>query len=187
MSSFNQITIVGNLGKDPETRTAGSAQVCSFSVAVSDPFKKDHTDWFYVDAFGKAGEFAAQYLKKGNKVLVTGRISSREHDGKTYWTINAADVRNMTPREQGEGGGQGGGGGGGNRNQGGGNQGQQGGGGGGWGGGGGGQQGGGNNGGWGGGGNQSGGGGGNRNQGGGGGGWGGGGGGGAGGDDPIPF
>lgn len=186
MSSFNQITIIGNLGTDPETRTAGSSQVCSFRVAVSDPFKKDHTDWFSVDAWGKAGEFAAQYIKKGHKVVVTGRIGSREYEGKTYWTINASDVRSLTPRDQdgGQGGGQGGGGnnnrgnqggggGGGNwgnNNQGGGNnQGQQGGnqGGGGWGG---------NSGG-------GGGGGGNRNQGGGGqGGWGGG-----GGDDPIPF
>ncbi len=81
--SFKQITIMGNLGKDPEIRTVGNATVGSFSVAVSEKFKNkegeqvDKTTWFRVDAWqqGEKGLVSAlikPYLKKGQSVLIQG-------------------------------------------------------------------------------------------------------------------
>ncbi|HWZ65522.1 MAG TPA: single-stranded DNA-binding protein [Patescibacteria group bacterium] len=89
--SINQVILLGNLTRDPELRAIPSGQnVCSFSLAVnrswqgSDGQAQDAVDYFDVTAWGKLGELVNQYLKKGRKCLVMGRLSQRswEQDGQ---------------------------------------------------------------------------------------------------------
>ena len=89
--SINQVILMGNLTRDPELRTTPSGQsVCSFSLAVnrswqgSDGQQQDAVDYFDVTAWGKLGELVNQYLAKGRKCLVMGRLSQRswEQDGQ---------------------------------------------------------------------------------------------------------
>jgi len=89
--SINQVILMGNLTRDPELRTTPSGQnVCSFSLAVnrswqgSDGTQQDAVDYFDVTAWGKLGELVNQYLSKGRKCLVQGRLSQRswEQEGQ---------------------------------------------------------------------------------------------------------
>ena len=88
------ITIAGRIGKDAETRnTQGGDQVTGFTVAVDEGFgDKKRTIWFDVSQWGKRGAAVAPYLKKGSSVTVTGDLSTREYEGKTYLTIRAHDL-----------------------------------------------------------------------------------------------
>lgn len=88
------ITIAGNIGKNAETRqTQGGDSVTGFSVAVEERNGQDkRTIWFDCSLWGKRGSSLAQYLTKGSKVAVSGDLSTREHDGKTYLTIRADQV-----------------------------------------------------------------------------------------------
>ncbi len=88
--SFNQVTLMGNLTRDPELRSTPNGQnVCSFSLALNRSYKGADGDWKevtdYVDivAWGPLGERVAQYLTKGRPALVSGRLQSRswEQDG----------------------------------------------------------------------------------------------------------
>ena len=88
-----QVQLVGNLGRDPETRQVGDTSVCVMSVAVGRKVKgEDVTDWFRVNAWGKLGETCAQYLSKGSQVVVAGALEpqSYEKDGQTRMSL---DVR----------------------------------------------------------------------------------------------
>ncbi len=89
--SFNQVTLMGNLTRDPELRTTPSGQsVCNFSLALNRSYKgqdgewKEMTDFIDVVAWGPLGERVAQYLTKGRPALVSGRLQSRswEQDGQ---------------------------------------------------------------------------------------------------------
>jgi single-strand DNA-binding protein len=89
--SFNQVTLMGNLTRDPELRTTpNGASVCSFSLALNRSYKNSEGNWQevtdYVDivAWGPLGERVAQYLTKGRPALVSGRLQSRswEQDGQ---------------------------------------------------------------------------------------------------------
>jgi len=78
---YQTIIIAGNLGKDPEMRYTPSGQaVTNFNVAVNDNYtnsqgeRVERTIWFRVSTWGKQAEICAQYLKKGRKVLVEGRL-----------------------------------------------------------------------------------------------------------------
>jgi len=95
---MKQITIAGNVGAKPaETRTTqGGNTVTSFSIAVGGYENGEKTTtWFDVSMWGKRGEAAAQFATKGAKMTVTGDLSTREHDGKTYLKIRAD---NFTPQ-----------------------------------------------------------------------------------------
>lgn len=79
--SFHTIIVVGNLGRDPEMRYTPSGQaVTNFSVAVNDSYTSnsgeriDRTIWFRISAWGKQAETCNEYLRKGRRVLVEGRI-----------------------------------------------------------------------------------------------------------------
>jgi single-strand DNA-binding protein len=80
---FQELIIVGNVGKDPEMRYTPSGQaVTSFSVATNRTYKDaageqiKETTWFRVSAWGKTGEAVNSYVHKGSKVLVTGRLNA---------------------------------------------------------------------------------------------------------------
>jgi len=88
------VTIAGNIGKDAAIHEMqGGDKVTRWSVAVNDGFgDKKRTLWFDCAMFGLRGEKVAQYLTKGGKVTVSGDLSKREHEGKTYLTIRVAEV-----------------------------------------------------------------------------------------------
>lgn len=91
--SFHTIILIGNLGRDPEMRYTPSGQaVTSFSVASNRSYtdnngqKVDETIWFRVTAWGKQAEICSQYLHKGSKVLVEGRLTPDKNGGPRIWT-----------------------------------------------------------------------------------------------------
>ena len=87
---MNNVTLVGNLGKDPEYRE-GSTNVCKFSVAVQDGYgDKKRTDWIPIVCFGKTADNCNKFLRKGSKVWVVGRIQtgSYEKDGRKIYTTD---------------------------------------------------------------------------------------------------
>src|SRR5919202_247479 len=102
--SFNKITIVGNLGRDPELRyTPQGTAVCSFTMASNERRKdkngmqQDFTTWFRVTLWGRQAETVSKYLSKGRSVHVEGRLHVEEwndRDGKQRYTleVNASDV-----------------------------------------------------------------------------------------------
>jgi single-strand DNA-binding protein len=105
MASFNKITIVGHLGRDPELRyTPQGTAVCNFSVATSEKRKdktgemQDHTTWFRVSVWGRQAEVANQYLTKGKPIYIEGRLRQEEFtdkDGKarTSLEVMATDLQ----------------------------------------------------------------------------------------------
>jgi len=119
--SLNQVTLMGNLTRDPELRqTPSGQQVCSFSLALNRSYKDQSGEWQeatdYVDvvAWGPLGERVAQYLKRGSRTLVQGRIQSRswEQEGQKRSKVEvlANDVTFLDSRgEGGESNGMGGG------------------------------------------------------------------------------
>jgi len=83
MPALNKVQIIGNLGKDPETRALPSGKkVASFTVAVNRRFKngdgetKEATEWFDVEAWERLGEVCQQYLSKGRLVFIEGRLQT---------------------------------------------------------------------------------------------------------------
>lgn len=86
---MNKFQFLGRLTKDPEVRVAPATgnQVTSFSVAVNRRFASPNgerqTDFFNLTAFGKIGEFCSKYFKKGQQVLVEGRIQNRTWEDQT--------------------------------------------------------------------------------------------------------
>ncbi|MBI9044465.1 MAG: single-stranded DNA-binding protein [Anaerolineaceae bacterium] len=85
---YHTIVFVGNLGRDPEMRyTPSGKAVTSFSVAVSDGFgDRKKTIWFRVSAWEKQAESCNNYLQKGSKVLVEGRLQSSDSGNPRIWT-----------------------------------------------------------------------------------------------------
>jgi single-strand DNA-binding protein len=114
---YHTIIIVGNLGKDPEMRYTPSGQaVTSFSVASNRKYTSSNgeqvneTIWFRISAWGKQAEICNQYLKKGSKVLVEGRLTpDKNTGGPRIWQkqdgssgssfeVNAQTVRFLSTR-----------------------------------------------------------------------------------------
>src|SRR5471030_1072800 len=114
--SFNQAIIMGNLTRDPELRsTPGGQQVASFSVATNRTWmdgsgeRKEAVEYHEIVAWGKLGELVAQYLVKGRKVMVIGRLQTQswEKDGikRQRTEIVATDVNFLDSRGGGDDGG----------------------------------------------------------------------------------
>lgn len=91
---MKSITIAGNIGKDAVTRTTQSnEQVTSWSVAVEERNGQEkRTIWFDCSLWGKRGTLLSQYMTKGSRVAVSGDLSTREHEGRTYLTVRANEV-----------------------------------------------------------------------------------------------
>lgn len=99
---MNKCTIIGNLTRDPESRTTDTSSVCSFTVAVN-RYKGDVADYFRVSAWGGRGESCQSYLHKGSKVCVVGRISAnvyQANDGtaKVSLDLLAEEVEFLDPK-----------------------------------------------------------------------------------------
>ena len=108
--TMNKILIIGNLGSDPEMRyTPNGNPVTSFTVATNRRYRtsagenKEETEWFRISAWNRLAETSNQYLQRGSKVYVEGRLSSRTYvgnDGETRVSldVNASEVRFIDSR-----------------------------------------------------------------------------------------
>ncbi|MDB5853539.1 MAG: single-stranded DNA-binding protein [Herminiimonas sp.] len=116
MASVNKVIIVGNLGRDPETRYMPSGDaMTNIAVATTDKWKdkasgeqKEATEWHRIAFFGKLAEIAGQYLKKGSQVYIEGKLRTRKWTDKEgaekYTTEIIADTMQMLGSRQGMGG-----------------------------------------------------------------------------------
>ena len=117
--SVNKVVLVGNLGKDPEMRyTQNGGAVANFSIATTESWKNKQTgeyenksEWHNIVVFGKFGEMVGQYLKKGAKVYVEGKLQTNKWQGQDgqdrYKTeIIANDIQMLDARTQNAGQGQ---------------------------------------------------------------------------------
>lgn len=100
---MNKIILIGNLTKDPETRTTPNGKtVCNFDIAVND--RQGNPTYFRISAWEKQGENCQRYLSKGKKVFVTGPVSARSYktnNGETRVSleVTADDVEFLTSRD----------------------------------------------------------------------------------------
>lgn len=123
MAGVNKVILVGNLGADPETRaTSGGTSVTNVRLATSENWtdrnsgeRQERTEWHRVTFFGRQAEVASQYLRKGSKVYIEGRIQTdkwQDQNGQDRYTtqIIAREMQMLDRRGEGGGGGGGGGG-----------------------------------------------------------------------------
>jgi len=119
--SVNKVTLLGNVGKDPEIRsTPSGVMVANLTLATSDRQKdaqgnwQDRTEWHNLVAFTRTAEIVRDYVKKGSKLYIEGKITTRSWDDKEsgqkrYKTeILVNELVLLSGREEGAGGGQGG-------------------------------------------------------------------------------
>ncbi len=112
MKGVNRFIGIGNLGRDPDSRyTASGAAVTTFSIAVSEQWKdkqsgedKEKTEWINCVAFGRLAEIASEYLRKGSKVYVEGKLqtSTYEKDGQKHYKtdINVRELQFLDSKPQ---------------------------------------------------------------------------------------
>jgi len=89
MASVNKVILIGNLGRDPETRyTTGGDAVTNLRIATTETWKdksgekQEKTEWHTVVLFGRQAEIAGEYLKKGRPVYIEGRLQTRKYTDK---------------------------------------------------------------------------------------------------------
>ena len=109
----NKISLIGNVGSDPEIKTIGDAKVASISLGVTEKGyttkdgKKveDRTTWFRVGLWRGLAEVVEKYVSKGDKLFVEGKMLSREYekDGvkHTVWEVQASEIELLTPKKDG--------------------------------------------------------------------------------------
>ncbi|QKJ66767.1 single-stranded DNA-binding protein [Deefgea piscis] len=108
MASLNKVLLIGNLGRDPETRFMPNGNaVCNFSIATTESWKdkqsgqkQEKTEWHNISMYGRLAEIAGQYLKKGSSVYIEGRLQTRKWQDKQtgadrYTTEIIADEMKM--------------------------------------------------------------------------------------------
>ena len=109
---LNKIMLIGNLGRDPEmSYTPSGTAATKFSVAVSRRWKdrqsgdnRDETTWFNVVAYDRQAETCNQYLHKGSKVYLEGRMTSRKYTDKdnierTVWDVVLGNMEMLEPKQ----------------------------------------------------------------------------------------
>ena len=107
MASVNKVILIGNLGRDPESRQAPSGDmICNLNIATTETWRdrntgenREATEWHRVVFFGRTAEVAAQYLRKGSQVYVEGRLQTRkwtDKDGNDRYTTEIrGDIMRM--------------------------------------------------------------------------------------------
>ena len=115
MASVNKVILVGNLGRDPETRyNPEGGAICNISVATTDTWKdktsgekQERTEWHRVVFFSRLAEIAGEYLKKGSQVYIEGSLRTRKWQDKEgqdrYSTEIVADTMQMLGSRPGSG------------------------------------------------------------------------------------
>ena len=111
---LNKVMLIGNLGKDPDVKyTQDGRAIANFSIATSEEWKdkasgerKEKTEWHKIVVFGKLAEICGEYLVKGKKVYIEGKLQTRswEKDGITRYTteIVASDMQMLDAKGQSE-------------------------------------------------------------------------------------
>ena len=115
---INKVILIGNLGRDPETRYSQDQRpITTFSVATSEAWRDrntneqhEQTEWHDIVCFQRLAEIAGEYLRKGSKVYIEGRLQTRSWEGqdgqKRYRTeVVARDMQMLDSRGAGQGGG----------------------------------------------------------------------------------
>lgn len=114
MAGICKATIIGNLGGDPEMRYSQNGRpfttfsvACSWNYTTSEGERREETQWFRVTAGGRLAEVCSQYLRKGSKVYIEGRLSSRTWEGadgqkRFGLDINAAEMQMLDTRPRGD-------------------------------------------------------------------------------------
>jgi single-strand DNA-binding protein len=118
MAAVNKVILVGNLGKDPETRySPDGGAICNINIATTETWKdkatgekKEATEWHRVVLYSRLAEIAGEYLKKGRSVYIEGRLKTRKWTDKEgvekYTTeVIASELQMLGSREGGTGGG----------------------------------------------------------------------------------
>jgi single-strand DNA-binding protein len=113
---MNKIMLIGNLGRDPELNyTPSGTAVTKFSLADSRRWRdkqsgeqREETTWFNIVAWNQLAETCNQYLHKGSKVFIEGRMASRKYTDKdgnerVAWDVTALDMQMLDPKGQGQG------------------------------------------------------------------------------------
>lgn len=112
MKSVNKVTLLGNVGRDPEIKFTGSGTaVANFSIATSERFKDksgewaDRTEWHTLVAYARTAEIVRDYVQKGSKLYIEGRLQTRSWDDKegrkVYRTeIIVTDIALLSGREE---------------------------------------------------------------------------------------
>ena len=111
MPALNRVQLIGNLGRDPETKfTPTGKKVCHFSIAVSSRWKdksgemKESTEWANIEAWGRLGEVCQEYLKKGSLIFLEGRLKTDKYDSngetKYFSKIVAQTLQFLDRRER---------------------------------------------------------------------------------------
>jgi len=107
---INKVILIGNLGADPEVRySQNGLAVCNFNMATSERWKdekgnaKENTEWHRVCAFGRIAEICGEYLNKGSKVYVEGKLQTRsweDRDGNKRYTTEVVirDMKMLNPK-----------------------------------------------------------------------------------------
>ena len=97
--SVNKVILVGRLGRDPETRYMPNGDaITNFSIATDEQWRdrngerQTRAEWHNITLFGKLGEIASQYLRKGSQVFIEGKIQSRKYTGKDGIERTAYDI-----------------------------------------------------------------------------------------------
>ncbi len=113
MASYNKITLIGNVGRDPETRQLSpDRKVVNFSIAVNDAYtdrngvKHEKTEWFRIEFWNQKADVIEKYVRKGTQIFVEGKLSVRTYtdkDGKERYSLdvlgNDFTLLGGTPRE----------------------------------------------------------------------------------------
>jgi single-strand DNA-binding protein len=118
MAAVNKVILVGNLGKDPETRySPDGGAICNINIATTESWKdkatgekKEATEWHRVVLYSRLAEIAGEYLKKGRSVYIEGRLKTRkwtDKEGVEKFTteVIASELQMLGSREGGTGGG----------------------------------------------------------------------------------
>lgn len=102
---MNSCNFIGRIGKDAETRfTQAGKAVCSWSIAIDQGWGDSKTTiWIDCSYWGERGEKVAEYIRKGERIGVSGEIGTREHNGKTYVTLRCTDVTLLGQKKDGDG------------------------------------------------------------------------------------
>ena len=115
MAGVNKVILIGNLGRDPELRyTSSGVPVATFTLATTEEWKdrntgnkQEHTEWHRIVAWRRLGEICGEYLHKGSKVYIEGKLRTRtweDKDGNTRYTteIVAQTLQILSPAERAE-------------------------------------------------------------------------------------
>lgn len=114
MANYSRITLIGNVGQDPQQKQAGSLQVVETSLAVNTKRgDQEYTNWYRLSFWNKQGETAMQYVRKGEQIFVEGRLLVRDYtksDGTPGYSleVTVADFQLLGSRTEGAQGGGGG-------------------------------------------------------------------------------